>query len=97
MVYISQALEVIRQLQKNFPIKRSPMRLRLIVPGQNFLSLCEKLNEWGATVVSKDESGTQLSVVSELYTLFPQGEAFDSWFSHFINFLLTMVISSLHF
>ena len=61
-----QALEVIRQLQNNFPIKRSPMRLRLIVPGQNFHSLCEKLNEWGATIVSKDESGTQLSVICEI-------------------------------
>ncbi|KAK8624099.1 hypothetical protein V6N13_065454 [Hibiscus sabdariffa] len=61
-----QALEVIRQLQKHFPIKRSPMRLRLIVPGQNFQSLCEKLNEWGATTVSKDESGTQFSVICEI-------------------------------
>ncbi|TYG78822.1 hypothetical protein ES288_D02G091600v1 [Gossypium darwinii] len=61
-----QALEVIRQLQNNFPIKRSPMRLRLIVPGPNFHSLCEKLNEWGATIVSKDESGTQLSVICEI-------------------------------
>ncbi|KAL4312425.1 hypothetical protein GQ457_01G028430 [Hibiscus cannabinus] len=61
-----QALEVIRQLQNNFPIKRSPMRLRLIVPGQNFQSLCEKLNEWGATTVSKDESGTQFSVICEI-------------------------------
>ncbi|KAE8683437.1 Ribosome maturation protein SBDS [Hibiscus syriacus] len=61
-----QALEVIRQLQKHFPIKRSPMRLRLIVPGQNFQSLCEKLNEWGVTIVSKDESGTQLSVICEI-------------------------------
>ncbi|KAE8659013.1 Ribosome maturation protein SBDS [Hibiscus syriacus] len=61
-----QALEVIRQLQKHFPIKRSPMRLRLVVPGQNFRSLCEKLNEWGVTIVSKDESGTQLSVICEI-------------------------------
>ena len=62
--HILQALEVIRELQKNFPIKRSPMRLRIAVPGQNSQSLCEKLNEWGATVVSKDESGSQLSIVS---------------------------------
>ncbi|XVE95595.1 hypothetical protein REPUB_Repub02eG0112300 [Reevesia pubescens] len=60
-----QALEVIRELQKNFPIKRSPMRLRLTVPAQNFNSLFEKLNEWSATIVSKDESGSQLSVICE--------------------------------
>ncbi|XVF39152.1 hypothetical protein PTKIN_Ptkin01aG0013000 [Pterospermum kingtungense] len=61
-----QALEVIRELQKHFPIKRSPMRLRLTVPGQNFHTLCEKLNEWNATVVSKDESGSQPSVICEM-------------------------------
>ncbi|XVE55222.1 hypothetical protein DITRI_Ditri03aG0142200 [Diplodiscus trichospermus] len=61
-----QALEVIRELQKHFPIKRSPMRLRLSVPGQNFHSLCEKLNEWSATIVSKDESRSQPSVICEM-------------------------------
>ena len=59
-----QSLEVSRELQKNFPIKRSPMKLRLTVPGQNFHSLCEKLNEWSVTIVSKDESGCHPSVVS---------------------------------
>lgn len=58
-----QALDVIRELQKHFPIKRSPMRLRLTVPVQNFPSLLEKLKEWDASVVSKDESGTQMSTV----------------------------------
>ena len=71
MVYILQALEVIRELQKSFPIKRSPMRLRLTVPGQNFHTVCEKLNELSATIVSKDESGSQLSVVSPEYLLYP--------------------------
>ncbi|XP_022773322.1 LOW QUALITY PROTEIN: ribosome maturation protein SBDS-like [Durio zibethinus] len=61
-----QALEVIRELQKSFPIKRSPMRLRLTVPEQNFHTLCEKLNEWTAIIVSKDESGNQLSVICEM-------------------------------
>lgn len=61
-----QALEVIRELQKHFPIKRSPMRLRLTVPGQNFHSLCEKLKEWSATIVSKDESVNQPSVICEM-------------------------------
>lgn len=62
-----QALDVIRELQKHFPIKRSPMRLRLTVPAQNFPSLLEKLKEWDASVVSKDESGTQMSTVMIFY------------------------------
>ncbi|XP_059632922.1 uncharacterized protein LOC132275442 [Cornus florida] len=61
-----QALEVIRELQKHFPIKRSPMRLRLDVPEQNCPSLLEKLNTWNTSIVSKDESGTQLSVICEI-------------------------------
>ncbi|EEF42033.1 ribosome maturation protein SBDS [Ricinus communis] len=61
-----QALEVIRELQKHFPIKRSPMRLRLAISEPNISSLLEKLNTWNATVVSKDESGSQLSVICEL-------------------------------
>ncbi|OMO60557.1 Ribosome maturation protein SBDS [Corchorus olitorius] len=61
-----EALEVIRELQKNFPIKRSPMRLRLTVPGENFHALSDKLNEWSATIVSKDESGSQLLLVCEI-------------------------------
>ncbi|KAJ9146192.1 hypothetical protein P3X46_028491 [Hevea brasiliensis] len=61
-----QALEVIRELQKHFPIKRSPMRLRLIIAKPNLSTLLEKLNAWNATIVSKDESGSQLSVICEL-------------------------------
>ncbi|XP_031248579.1 ribosome maturation protein SBDS [Pistacia vera] len=61
-----QALEVIRELQKHFPIKRSPMRVRLTLPGQNSSSLMEKLNAWNASIVSKDESGSQLSITCEL-------------------------------
>ncbi|XP_022850309.1 ribosome maturation protein SBDS-like [Olea europaea var. sylvestris] len=41
-----QALEVIRELQKHFPIKRSPMRLRLTVPKENTSSLFERINDW---------------------------------------------------
>lgn len=61
-----QALEVIRELQKHFPIKRSPMRLRFIAPEKNFSTLMDKLKEWNASIVSKDESGHQQSVVCEL-------------------------------
>ncbi|KAH6782583.1 sequence-specific DNA binding transcription factor [Perilla frutescens var. frutescens] len=61
-----QALEVIRELQKHYPIKRSPMRLRLTVPEQNMPSVMEKINGWNSTIVSRDESGSQLSVICEL-------------------------------
>ncbi|KAK2974539.1 hypothetical protein RJ640_007383 [Escallonia rubra] len=61
-----QALEVIRELQKHFPIKRSPMKLRLTMPDQNNSSVFAKLSEWHASVVSKEESASQLSVVCEL-------------------------------
>ncbi|KAF6144428.1 hypothetical protein GIB67_024655 [Kingdonia uniflora] len=61
-----QALEVIRELQKQFPIKRSPMRLRLSIPENNFPSLSEKLNAWNSSIVSKDRSENQLSVVCEI-------------------------------
>lgn len=59
-----QALEVIRELQKHFPVKRSPMRVRLTVPELNFSSLKDKLDAWNASIVSKDNSGSQLSLVS---------------------------------
>lgn len=61
-----QALEVIRQLQKKFPIKRSPMRLRITADQQSFPSILEKLNAWNADILTKDESGNQLSIVCEL-------------------------------
>ncbi|KAK6115630.1 hypothetical protein DH2020_007902 [Rehmannia glutinosa] len=63
---ILQALEVIRELQKHYPMKRSPMRLRLTVPGENLSSLMEKLNGWNSTIVSRDESGSKLSIICEL-------------------------------
>ncbi|KAI3872283.1 hypothetical protein MKX03_021405 [Papaver bracteatum] len=61
-----QALEVIRELQKRYPIKRAPMRLRLIIPEESSASLMEKLNAWNADIVLKDESGNQLSLVCEM-------------------------------
>lgn len=61
-----QALEVIRELQKHFPIKRSPMRVGLTVPEQNISSLMEKLDAWNASIVSKDNSGSQLSLICEM-------------------------------
>ncbi|KAJ3681464.1 hypothetical protein LUZ60_015953 [Juncus effusus] len=61
-----QALDLIKELQKHFPIKRSPMRLRLVVPQDNFSNLIEKTNNWDATIVSKEESSTQPSIVCEI-------------------------------
>ncbi|XP_072999682.1 uncharacterized protein [Typha latifolia] len=61
-----QALEVIRELQKHFPIRRSPMRLRLVIPEKNLSALMEKLNGWNVSITSKDESGNQPSVVCEI-------------------------------
>ncbi|KAF4349077.1 hypothetical protein G4B88_029046, partial [Cannabis sativa] len=57
-----RAQEVIHELQKCFPIKRSPMKLRLSVPEQGLSTLMEKLNSWNAKLISKDDKlGTQLS------------------------------------
>ncbi|MCL7023881.1 hypothetical protein MKW94_001936 [Papaver nudicaule] len=62
-----QALGVIRELQKHFPIKRAPMRLKLIVPEESLPFLMEKLNAWDAKIVSQDEYGNQLlSLVCEI-------------------------------
>ncbi|XP_056160986.1 uncharacterized protein LOC130135548 [Syzygium oleosum] len=61
-----QALEVIRELQKHFPIKRAPMRLRFIITEQNVSSLVEKLNAWIASIVSRDASASEISVVCEI-------------------------------
>lgn len=40
------------------------MRLRLTLPQEKFDSLAEKLSEWKTIILSKDQSGSQLSVVS---------------------------------
>ncbi|XP_056686389.1 uncharacterized protein [Spinacia oleracea] len=57
-----QALDVIHRLVKKFPIKRSPMRLRLTVGEKNFSTILEKLGTWNGEIVTMDESGTQFSV-----------------------------------
>ncbi|RZC62290.1 hypothetical protein C5167_024071 [Papaver somniferum] len=55
-----QAIQVIRELQKHYPIKRTPMRLKLVVPEESLPFLMEKLNAWNAEIVSQDEYGNQL-------------------------------------
>ncbi|KAH7685283.1 Ribosome maturation protein Sdo1/SBDS protein [Dioscorea alata] len=49
-----------------FPIKRSPMRIRVIIPEKNFPPLTEKLKEWNTNIVSQDESAEHLSIVCEM-------------------------------
>ncbi|CAL0299931.1 unnamed protein product [Lupinus luteus] len=61
-----QALELIQELQKHFPIKRCPLRIRVAAPEEEVAALLEKLNVWKATIVSKEGSAGQLSVVFEL-------------------------------
>lgn len=68
---VLQALKVIKKLMENFPIKRAPLRVRFTAPKPSFAGLMEKVAEWNATVISKDESGTQPSIVSLLILLFP--------------------------
>lgn len=61
-----QALELIQELQKHFPIKRCPLRVRAAASEEQVPALLEKLSEWKATVISKEGTGAQLSVVFEL-------------------------------
>ncbi|KAJ4802295.1 Ribosome maturation protein SBDS [Rhynchospora pubera] len=62
-----QALDLIKELQKHFPIKRAPMRLRLIIPQSSFSSLLDKISSWeGTTIMSRDESGNEPSIVCEI-------------------------------
>ncbi|KAM1030100.1 hypothetical protein FF1_033987 [Malus domestica] len=42
------------------------MRLRLIVPDHEFSSLSEKLTAWNASIISNDQSGSQISTICEL-------------------------------
>jgi len=67
---VLQALKVIKKLIEHFPIKRAPLRVRFTAPKLNFTGLMEKIAEWNATVISKDESGTQPSIVSLLFYFF---------------------------
>jgi ribosome maturation protein SDO1 len=62
-----QALDLIKELEKHYPIKRAPMRLRLIVPQGSFPSLLDKISSWeGTTISSRGESGNEPSVVCEI-------------------------------
>jgi hypothetical protein len=77
MKVVLQALELIQELQKHYPIKRCPLRVRAAAPEEEVPILLEKLSEWKATVISKEGTAAQLSVVSSLCC------SVISWF-HFI-------------
>jgi ribosome maturation protein SDO1 len=61
-----QALKIIKKLMECFPIKRAPLRVRFTAPKPKFAGLMEKVVEWNAIVISKDESGNPPSVVCEI-------------------------------
>uniref|UniRef100_A0A0C9QM00 TSA: Wollemia nobilis Ref_Wollemi_Transcript_25443_1397 transcribed RNA sequence n=1 Tax=Wollemia nobilis TaxID=56998 RepID=A0A0C9QM00_9CONI len=61
-----QALDLIRELQKHFPIKRSPMKLRIVIPDNQEGNLLTKLETWNTCMESKDVSGNQISVVCQI-------------------------------
>jgi hypothetical protein len=64
---VLQALELIQELQKHYPIKRCPLRVRAAAPEEQVPVLLEKLSEWKATVISQEGTAAQLSVVSSLF------------------------------
>jgi ribosome maturation protein Sdo1 len=66
---VAQALKIIKKLMECFPIKRAPLRVRITAPKPKFAGLMEKVVEWNAIVISKDESGNPPSVVSLLNLL----------------------------
>lgn len=43
------------------------MRLRIHVPEKSSPSVLDKLKEWNASIVSREESGSQHSIVSDIY------------------------------
>lgn len=69
---VLQALELIQELQKHYPIRRCPLRIRAAAPEEEVPVLLEKLSEWKATVISKEGTAAQLSVVSSVLLSFKQ-------------------------
>jgi ribosome maturation protein SDO1 len=61
-----QALELIRELQKQFPISRAHMKLRLVVPLIQSQSLLTTLDSWNARVEAKDEMNGVTSVMCQV-------------------------------
>lgn len=50
-----QALELIRELQKKYPITRACMKLRFVVPDNQIDRLTTTLNTWNARIETKEK------------------------------------------
>ncbi|KAH7430350.1 hypothetical protein KP509_09G094900 [Ceratopteris richardii] len=61
-----QALELIRELEKQFPIVRAKMRLQLKVGHTLGSRLTQKLEEWSSLIEQRDASNNMLKVVCQL-------------------------------
>ncbi|CAM6105732.1 unnamed protein product [Calypogeia fissa] len=61
-----QALELIRELTKRFPISRARMRLKIVVPISKRAATLERLHAWSATIESEEESKESFSVVCQI-------------------------------
>ncbi|MCO5607258.1 hypothetical protein L7F22_061451 [Adiantum nelumboides] len=61
-----QALELIKELEKQFPIVRAKMRLQLLVPSDQGSQLTQKLNEWNSLIEQTDGSSNIFKVVCQI-------------------------------
>ncbi|BBN17119.1 ribosome maturation protein SDO1 [Marchantia polymorpha subsp. ruderalis] len=61
-----QALEIIRELTKQFPITRARMRLKLVVAVNKKASLLERLEAWSSTIESEEEANKLFTVVCQI-------------------------------
>lgn len=61
-----QALELIRELQKKYPITRARMKLRFVVPINQIESLTTALSSWNAQIEGKEETTTNTSLVCKI-------------------------------
>lgn len=61
-----QALELIRELEKTFPIARARMRLRLVVPSDQGSKLLGKLEGWNSIVEQSEEVNALYKVVCQV-------------------------------
>lgn len=61
-----QALDLMRELQKRFPIARARMELRLIVPSREKDDTLAHLRQWSAVIRSEEHAGPHFSVVCQV-------------------------------
>eukprot|EP00249_Psilotum_nudum_P011103 c22967_g1_i1 orf=99-1223(+) len=61
-----QALELIRELERQFPIIRARMRLQLVVPIKEGPNLINKLKSWSAFIEQPLETNSSFSVICQV-------------------------------